>query len=354
MSLPSNRGYKAQHAKKRSLFDKRWKRIGFAIVAVVLSVALISGGTFGALWLIGRNSLTGGDGANQVPDILEVEIDEDGSTVFYKGHTYVYNKNLTSVLFIGTDRMGANDFGNVAGKNGQADALYLAVIDTATGKSTIIAISRDIMTDVRVFSVTGEYVGVKKMQVCLAFAYGDGKEKSCENTLQTVSNLLYGVDISTYFCMDWQNIVDLNDAVGGVDVPEYDANWEKTGKTVTLKGRAALDYIYLRNKEDLNSSTNRLERQVNYMKSFAEKTVQRTKNDITTPIKLYNKLSKNAINNLDASKITYLTTVFMNGGAQLEFRTLTGRMEQGEEFAEMYLDDTKTYEMLLEVFYNKI
>lgn len=353
MKSPNESRYVPQHAKKKSLLDKGWKRAVFGAVAVLLCVALISSATFGVLWLVGRQSLLSGTGATQVPSMPDVEIDEDGSTVRYKGNTYTYNKNLTSALFIGTDRKDESDFGGVSGQNGQADALYLAVIDTSNGKTTVIAISRDIMTDVRLYSVRGEYVGVKKMQVCLSFAYGDGKEKSCESTVQTVSNLLYGIDINTYFCMDWENIATLNNIVGGVEVPEYDANWNPTGKQVTLKGDAVLDYILLRDKTDLNSSTNRLERQVNYLKAFSEKTIERTKQDISVPLNLYNALSKSSINTLDASKITYLTTVFMDGGAQLEFRTLTGKMVQGEEFAEMYLDDTKTYEMLLDVFYIK-
>ncbi len=353
MKPPNESKYVPKHAKKRSLLDKGWKRAAFGVVAVLLCVALISSATFGVLWLVGRHSLLSGTGATQVPSMPDIEIDEDGTTVRYKGNTYTYNKNLTSALFIGTDRKDESDFSGVTGENGQADALYLAVIDTSNGKTTVIAISRDIMTDVRLYSVTGEYVGVKKMQVCLSFAYGDGKEKSCESTVQTVSNLLYGIDINTYFCMDWENIAAFNDAVGGVEVPEYDANWNPTGKTVTLKGQQVLDYIRMRDKDNINSSTNRLERQVNYLKAFSEKTIERTKKDISVPLNLYNTLSKNSINTLDASKITYLTTVFMDGGAQLEFRTLTGKMVQGEEYAEMYLDDTTTYEMLLDVFYIK-
>ena len=353
MSSPTDREYVPKHARKSRLFDRRWKRVLFCVLAVLLSVAVLSGGTFGALWLVGRSSLMSGNNTVQVPDIPDIEADEDGTIVTYKGQTYEYNPNLTSVLFIGTDQSKNSGTAGAIGENGQADALYLAVLDTSTGKTTVIGIPRDTMTDVRLYSVTGEYIGVKKMQVCLSFAYGDGGAKSCESTVSTVSNLLYGIDINTYFCMKWTDFSKLADVVGGVEVPEYDADWNPTGRTVTLTGDTALAYIHERNLNDLNSSVNRLTRQVNFLQAFAQKTVQRTREDITVPLNLYNTVSKNSVNNLDASKITYLTTVFMNGGAQLEFRTLTGEMVQGEEYAEMYLDDTKTYEMLLDVFYNK-
>ena len=153
MKSPNESRYVPQHAKKKSLLDKGWKRAVFGVVAVLLCVALISSATFGVLWLVGRQSLLSGTGATQVPSMPDVEIDEDGSTVRYKGNTSTYNKNLTSALFIGTDRKDDRDFTGVTGQNGQADALYLAVIDTSNGKTTVIAISRDIMTDVRLYSV---------------------------------------------------------------------------------------------------------------------------------------------------------------------------------------------------------
>ena len=199
----------------------------------------------------------------------------------------------------------------------------------------------------------GQYVGTEKMQVCLSFAYGDGKHTSCENTVQAVSNLLYGADIGTYFCMDWADIGTLNDLVGGVEVPEYDDNFQPTGQMVTLSGDAVYKYLRSRDIEVLGSSVNRMDRQVNYLKAFAAKIAESARADITTPVRLFNELNNVSINTMDASKITYLTTVFLNGGAQIEFHELTGELGKGEEYAEMYLDDKTTYEMLLKLFYKK-
>ena len=101
----------------------------------------------------------------------------------------------------------------------------------------------------------------------------------------------------------------------------------------------------------LESNSNRVERQVNFLKAFANKTIEQTKKDITVPLNLYNKLSKNSISTVDASKITYLATVFLNGGADLEFVTVPGKIVQGEKYAEMYADEKALYELLLDVFY---
>lgn len=323
-----------------------WQKALILVASVTVGLVVATAGTVGTLWVVGRNKMR-----SEAPTGITTNAD-DGAIV-YEGETYTYNDKLTSVLFIGTDRDKNEQTAKEPGANGQADALYLAVIDTETGKVTVLGIARDIMTDVRLYSVAGQYLGTEKKQVCLAYAYGDGGKTSCENTVQAVSNLLYGIDIGTYFCMDWADIATLNDLVGGVEVPEYDENWQKTGNTVTIKGDDVYKYLRSRNKEALDSSVNRMERQINYLNAFVAKTADAARADITAPVRLFNALSDVSISTLDATKITYLTTLFLNGGAQIEFREITGEIVKGEQYAEMYLDDKTTYETLLNVFYKK-
>lgn len=325
-----------------------WQKVLIAAASVIVGTVVTVAGTVGVLWMIGLSKV----GGSQAP--TKVNVDEDGKTVIYEGESYVYNDKLTSILVIGTDRLSKTATANTPGANGQADALYLAVIDTETGKVNVLGIARDIMTDVRVYSVSGLYIGTEKKQVCLAFAYGDGKEKSCENTVQAVSNLLYGIDIGTYFCLDWCNMGKLNDLIGGVEVPAYDGAGQKTGETVTLSGdKDVYTYLRLRDKETLDASINRMDRQIDYLNAFAAKLADHARSDITAPLRLYNEINSVSVNNLDATKITYLTTLFLNGGAKVEFSTLSGEITQNGEYAEMTLDDATTYETLLKLFYKK-
>ena len=131
----------------------------------------------------------------------------------------MYNEDLVSILFLGVDKEAFEEGGTVGdGKAGQADALFLLVLDTKTGKSRLIAISRDTMTDVNVYSDLGNFIGTEKLQLCLAYTYGDGKEKSCENTVRAVSRLFYGMPVAAYAALDLDAIAVLTDAVGGVEV----------------------------------------------------------------------------------------------------------------------------------------
>ena len=73
------------------------------------------------------------------------------------------------------------------GTGGQSDADILLTINTKTGKAKAIAIPRDTMVDVDLYSESGIFLSSEKMQLCLSNAYGDGKAKSAENTANSIS-----------------------------------------------------------------------------------------------------------------------------------------------------------------------
>ena len=96
---------------------------------------------------------------------------------------------------------------------------------------------------------------MEKQQICLAYAYGDGKEKSCENVLASVRRLFYNVPINTYFALDLDGISELNDAVDGVDVtsPETIATFEE-GKDYHLVGMEAESFVRTRRMDRLDAN----------------------------------------------------------------------------------------------------
>ena len=103
---------------------------------------------------------------------------EQGKEVTYQGEKYVYNEELVSILFLGVDKEAFEEGGTVGdGKAGQADALFLLVLDTKTGKSRLIAISRDTMTDVNVYSDLGSGCHCSA-DGCSRRCGGDGHQRS--------------------------------------------------------------------------------------------------------------------------------------------------------------------------------
>jgi polyisoprenyl-teichoic acid--peptidoglycan teichoic acid transferase len=247
------------------------------------------------------------------------------------------------------------------GKNGQADAIFLQTLDVNTGKTVIIGISRDSMVDIDVYSMDGNFIRTDHKQLCLAYAYGDGKKTSCDNVIKSVSRLLYGMPIEFYCAMDLEPIGKLNDAVGGVTVKALEditlsGGLLKKGETITLRGDDAKTYVQQRDISAIDSNMPRMKRQQQYLTAFAQSALRMTKRDVTTPVKLLNRFSQYITTNLDASKITYLTTSVLtnNSNGEFDFRMVQGKVFKGEKYAEFVVDETALYELILDVFYNKV
>lgn len=347
--------------KKRT---KKRIKIGLLILLLLVLFGVI---TFLIMELLGRKAMhapSQEETAITAPEVEDVVVENDGEYIAYKGEKYVYNENITSVLCMGVDKYNIDQDEIVIGNGGQADMLMLAIMDTESGKVKLWNISRDSMTDVDVYNVDGEYVRTERMQACLAFAYGDGKHGSCENTVKAVSRLLYGMPIQSYAVLDMEAIQPLNDALGGVEVTIHEEDILPAhfvpGTTVLLKGKDVKSYVQSRRTElpgePIDSNNNRMARQRQYMMNFIQKAMQKTKEDISTPLNLYNIVKKNnhIITNLDTSKIAYLTTKLMKVDfAEDSFQTIPGEVVAGAEHAEYHVDDEKLYEMILDTFYVK-
>lgn len=128
------------------------------------------------------------DGDYKITAPQGVHVQNDGEYVVYNGKTYQLNENITSILFMGVDKRELEQT-EINGTGGQADVIVLAAVDTETEKVSLINVSRDTMTDVTVYSANGGYIGSKEQQICLSYAYGNGKETSCENTVNSVKRL---------------------------------------------------------------------------------------------------------------------------------------------------------------------
>ena len=334
------------------LYRKKGKIIT-AILSVLLCLLLTIPNSITFLTIYGKNAMLQSNNIHTIPPDVDAFIDENG-IVSYNGKNYIYNENITTILFMGVDKNNI-DKTYKNGKNGQADAIYAVTIDTQTGETTVISISRDTMTDIKIYSGEGNYIRTEKRQLCLAYAYGDGKEMSCESTIWSLSNVLCGVPINTYMAIDLNAVRVLNDAVGGVKVPAYNSSMtKKTGKMITLRGNAVYNYIRSRNINKTDSNAHRMTRQIDYLKAFSAKAIEQTKNNISTPVDLYNKVNKYSVSTLSVDKITFLTSVFLNGNMHIEFKNIEGKISVEGNYAAFYPDNQKLYELVLDVFYKEI
>ena len=353
--------------RKRQARRLKWEKIKnvLLIVLIVIIILLIP---ILAIKVLGEKSMhtENVDGIRMMtaPVIEDVIVEDEGETITYKGETYLYNENIVAIFCMGIDEYEMTEEDALIGASGQADMLLLAILDMENGNVKLWNISRDSMTDVDIYNVDGEYVRTENMQACLAFAYGDGKEKSCENTVRSVSRLLYGMPIQSYVVLNMEAIRPLNDAVGGVEVTIHEGDILparfKPGTTVLLQGDDVETYVRSRRTElpdeAIDSNNNRMARQKQYMMNFVQKALQMTKDDLMVPVKLFNIAMDNnyMITDLSVSKVAYLATSFANVSfGEGDFTTVPGEVIAGEQYAEYHVDDEALYQMILDTFYIK-
>ncbi len=327
------------------------------IIAVILALAIIAGIVMFIMYRSGRNSLKPDAEVIEItpPEEVEkeVQVEQDGLSVYYKGEKYKFNENAVPILLLGVDKYSFENTEGI-GYNGQADAVYLAVLDTETNGVSILAVSRDSMVDVNMYSYEGNFLRTEKMQLCLSYAYGDGKEKSCENVMTSVSRLLCNIPLNSYIAIDFDSLPVLTEAVGGVTVPEYtDDGMQKTGNMITLDGERTERYLRWRWTPELTSNNARIERHKNYISAFAKRAVALTKEDITFPIGLYNSVSEYMVTNVGVSQITYLAANYLEGVENMQMYSIPGTIAEVDSHAQFTPDATALYETMLELFYVK-
>lgn len=101
------------------------------------------------------------------------------------------------------------------------------------------------MTEITLFDYFGNELGKDVQHLTLAFAYGDGREQSCELMAEAVSDLLFGLKIDGYFAVNLRTIAVFNDEIGGVEVVIKDRGLAvrdpafQQGEGIVLKGEQA-------------------------------------------------------------------------------------------------------------------
>ena len=281
----------------------------------------------------------------------------------YNGKTYQYKDNLMNILCLGIDSRDGIAKEKTPGKAGQADCVILAVLDDEAKTIQLINISRDSMVPVHVYATDGSYVEDRTEQLALQYAYGNGRDWSCQLMEQAVSDLFYGLPINGYCALSMNSIADLNDAVGGVTVtvPEDLATMQPklftAGTTVTLKGDLAYHFVHDRDYKstDIASNNKRIARQKTYAVAFVNQFKQGMKEDLSLPVKLYQTAEKQMVTSISLDQAVYLCTEYMNSSFDTDnIYTIEGEVVKGEEYAEFNVDDDALYQLILDVFYEEV
>ena len=290
----------------------------------------------------------------------------EGNTVSWDGKTYKRNTYVKAVLCMGVDRDGPMTETTLSGDGGQADGIFLLANDTARGSMKILLIPRDTMTeitktDISLTDENGTELGQSVDHLSLSYAYGDGREKSCEYTKRAVSHLLMGLEIDSYMAADLEIIASLNDEVGGVSVTIPTIGMEKAdpefvfGKTVRLKGEQAERFVRFRDIERDNSAISRMEQQKLYISGFFQAVKEKSKTESSITEKLFEMSQDYMVT--DMAKDEYLKLAINalegEGLTSSSFKMAPGTGTATETYDEYYVDQEALVPILLDLFYRE-
>ena len=290
----------------------------------------------------------------------------EGNTVSWDGKTYKRNTYVKAVLCMGVDRDGPMTETTLSGDGGQADGIFLLANDTARGSMKILLIPRDTMTEITKTDISwtdanGTELGQNVDHLSLSYAYGDGREKSCEYTKQAVSHLLMGLEIDSYMAADLEIIASLNDEVGGVSVTIPTIGMEKAdpefvfGKTVRLKGEQAERFVRFRDIERDNSAISRMEQQKLYISGFFQAVKEKSKTESSITEKLFEMSQDYMVT--DMAKDEYLKLAINalegEGLTSSSFKMAPGTGTATETYDEYYVDQEALVPILLDLFYRE-
>ena len=275
-------------------------------------------------------------------------------TVTWDGKEYVYNENLINILFLGTDSSDMLDTTYIPGDAGQSDCIIILSLDEEIHQARILQINRNTMTNIDVYNMAGRVVETLYAQIALQYAYCTGGENSCYAVKNTVSELLYGLEIAGYFTLDISGVAEINDALGGVEITlsedytQIDSSLT-AGSTILLEGELAEKFIRYRDTDEFNSVQDRMERQVIYITALIEQIKGSGKDAVYDLLSPY----------FDTYILTDLTAEELNSLASYTYLTdevayLPGEALQGEVYEEFYADDEELQALVIEMFYTQV
>lgn len=355
---------------------QRRKRTLIAVVCGLAAVVIVLTASFQVVMAIGKSNLQNksetsapelAQTVEEEPLTEEEQTDWQEGWVKYQGQIYAYNKDILTFLFMGIDK--SSDVKEVAeGTNGgQADALFLLVLNPHDQTIQVIGINRNTMTDVDLYNEDGAYMTTVTAQIAVQHGFGNGMQESCEYQVNAVRKLFYNLPVHGYCAVNMDAVISLTDMVGGIeltaleDVKTVLSDGNKGGyiikksETAVLDGEQAYSYVRYRDVNTAGSADQRLERQQQFLEKFIAKTKSETIKDITLPVKLYNAVTSQMVTNVTADEVAYLASTAANYKFdKSRFYSLKGETVQGEKFEEYYIDETALYEMILDIFYEPV
>ena len=330
------------------------KRNRKKIQSIIITVLIIAGAAAaGGLYLWNQamrtESMDSGGKANGSSEA------SNDNVIEYNGQTYTYNDHLSNYLFMGIDATDEVSTYKSQQDAGQADTIFLVSMDRVTEEIQVLLIPRDTMTEIGVFNPSGESLGTTEDHINLQYAYGDGKEKSCDLMETAVSGLLDGIPIHGCCAVNMDGISVIVDLVGGVEITVPDASLEEVspefqeGSVITLTGEKAEQFVRFRDTSKSGSSLVRQERQKTFMRALLQRVQEEVSEDAGFITEMYNAIQPYMVTSLGTDIFAKLVT--SADGNTVEVETVPGEMTHPGNFDEYHINKDEFRKLLVEMYY---
>lgn len=285
---------------------KKWQRVTIVSVASVLAVLIVVGSIAGGIF----TSL-----------VSKIQRDDDFSKLDNSalGFDDVIDKNIYNIALFGIDTRKVGDF------SGNSDSIMILSINKSQNVIKLISVMRDSLVPI---DKDGKEVADK-----LNSAYALGGPTLAVKTL----NEVFGLDISEYATVNFFGMIDIIEAVGGIDATitkgeitkgytindhimeeckslgiDYSPYLVTTTGTMHLNGIQAVAYARVRYSENWLGSTNdfgRTERQRYVMEQLLNKGLAM---DVTAYPSLVSKLAPYVKTSFSNSELIGLASYLVN------------------------------------------
>lgn len=243
---------------------KKKKRSKLRIVIIILVVLLlaIAGLCVAIVWQITGSGVDVVDPSEVDPTAEEVQIAKEDQI----------DNDVYNVLLVGTDSRDPN------ADMGRSDSMMLVSFNKNEGKSSVISFLRDTLVEID---------GYGKSRLGHTYAYG-----GVGLTINTL-NQQFGLDIQNYVTINFENLVNIIDELGGIEVTltEEEAEYYRQNGMpdiqagpVTLTGSQAL--AHARNRT-LDSDFGRTRRQRSVMYGIYRKVLEQRDPSTLMPLITY-------------------------------------------------------------------
>ncbi len=289
---------------------------------------------------------------NEEEVITTTDNNYDYHTIIYKGETYHYNTDVISVLLLGIDSKENVD--------GQSDHISLLIIDRENKDLKLLAIPRDTITEIDVYSEEGEYLGVTDNFLGLAYPNGNNAGKGAISALKATSKLLYNIPIIYYAVGNMNILPTLPEIVGNHDVVLPDDSlsyineeWTK-GYVYNVNKDTIETYLRARDVREDFTNKNRMLRQNLYLEWFFDNIKNVNEKDNSFLLDRISEILEDCDTNISLSEAETFYEIAIGSMRSDPFvYSLQGRYARGQFFDEFYPNEDELESLIIKLFYVK-